>query len=270
MKADGMDYDARMAALEEVTYPQPLAEKLEAAFEQYRSGAPWLADFELQPKSVVRDMYERAMGFSDFVQYYQLARSEGVLLRYLTDAYKALRQSVPQDSLREDLEDLIEWLGELIRQIDSSLLDEWEELSRGELHEETEITPPAPDKLTTNVRAFKVMVRNEMFRRVKLFADEQDQALGELDGHSGFDADAWAEALDSYFEEHEDIDDGPNGRGSNLFVINEKPNRIWEVRQIFADPDENHDWGINATISLDDSDEAGHPVVTVTAVGRMD
>ena len=119
-----------------------------------------------------------------------------------------------------------------IRQIDSSLLDEWEELSRGELHEETEITPPAPDKLTTNVRAFKVMVRNEMFRRVKLFADEQDQALGELDGHNGFDSDAWAEALDSYFEEHEDIDDGPNGRGSNLFVINEKPNRIWEVRQI--------------------------------------
>ncbi|GAA2950368.1 MULTISPECIES: DEAD/DEAH box helicase [Glutamicibacter] len=270
MKADGLDYDARMAALEEVTYPQPLAEKLEAAFEQYRSGAPWLADFELQPKSVVRDMYERAMGFSDFVQYYQLARSEGVLLRYLTDAYKALRQTVPQDSLREDLEDLIEWLGELIRQIDSSLLDEWEELSRGELHEETEITPPAPDKLTTNVRAFKVMVRNEMFRRVKLFADEQDQALGELDGHNGFDSDAWAEALDSYFEEHEDIDDGPNGRGSNLFVINEKPNRIWEVRQIFADPEENHDWGINATISLDASDEAGYPVVTVTGVGRMD
>lgn len=270
MKADGLDYDARMAALEEVTYPQPLAEKLEAAFEQYRSGAPWLADFELQPKSVVRDMYERAMGFADFVQYYQLARSEGVLLRYLTDAYKALRQTVPQDSLREDLEDLIEWLGELIRQIDSSLLDEWEELSRGELHEETEITSPAPDKLTTNVRAFKVMVRNEMFRRVKLFADEQDQALGELDGHNGFDSDAWAEALDSYFEEHDDIDDGPNGRGSNLFVINEKPNRIWEVRQIFADPEENHDWGINATISLDASDEAGYPVVTVTGVGRMD
>ncbi|MGO2052035.1 MAG: DEAD/DEAH box helicase [Glutamicibacter sp.] len=270
MKADGLDYDARMAALDEVTYPQPLAEKLEAAFEQYRSGAPWLADFELQPKSVVRDMYERAMGFSDFVQYYQLARSEGVLLRYLTDAYKALRQTVPQDSLREDLEDLIEWLGELIRQIDSSLLDEWEELSRGELHEETEIAPPAPEKLTTNMRAFRVMVRNEMFRRVKLFADEQDQALGELDGHSGFAAEAWAEAMDDYFEEHEDIDDGPNGRGSNLFVVTEKPNRIWEVRQIFADPEENHDWGINATISLDDSDELGAPVVTVTAVGRMD
>ncbi|QDY65534.1 DEAD/DEAH box helicase [Glutamicibacter halophytocola] len=271
MKAEGMDYNDRMNALDEITYAMPLAEKLESAFEQYRSGAPWLSDFELAPKSIVRDMYERAMGFSDFVQYYQLARSEGVLLRYLTDAYKALRQTVPQDALREDLEDLIEWLGEMIRQIDSSLLDEWEELSRGELSEETETAPPpAPEKLTSNKRAFRVMVRNEMFRRVKLFADEQDQALAELDGHNGFDADTWADAMDGYFDEHEDIDDGPTGRSSKLFIVNELPNRLWEVRQIFADPSEHHDWGISATISLDDSDEVGAPVVTVTSVGRMD
>ncbi|ALG29274.1 DEAD/DEAH box helicase [Glutamicibacter halophytocola] len=271
MKAEGMDYNDRMNALDEITYAMPLAEKLESAFEQYRSGAPWLSDFELAPKSIVRDMYERAMGFSDFVQYYQLARSEGVLLRYLTDAYKALRQTVPQDALREDLEDLIEWLGEMIRQIDSSLLDEWEELSRGELSEETETAPPpAPEKLTSNKRAFRVMVRNEMFRRVKLFADEQDQALAELDGHNGFDADTWADAMDGYFDEHEDIDDGPTGRSSKLFIVNELPSRVWEVRQIFADPSEHHDWGISATISLDDSDEVGAPVVTVTSVGRMD
>ncbi|WP_426734095.1 DEAD/DEAH box helicase [Glutamicibacter sp. 2E12] len=271
MKAEGMDYNDRMNALDEITYAMPLAEKLESAFEQYRSGAPWLSDFELAPKSIVRDMYERAMGFSDFVQYYQLARSEGVLLRYLTDAYKALRQTVPQDALREDLEDLIEWLGEMIRQIDSSLLDEWEELSRGELSEATETAPPpAPEKLTSNVRAFRVMVRNEMFRRVKLFADEQDKALGELDGHSGFDADTWADAMDDYFDEHEDIDDGPAGRGSKLFIIKDMPQRTWEVRQIFADPSEHHDWGITATISLDDSDEAGEPVVKVTSVGRLD
>lgn len=271
MKAEGMDYNDRMNALDEVTYAMPLAEKLESAFEQYRSGAPWLSDFELAPKSIVRDMYERAMGFSDFVQYYQLARSEGVLLRYLTDAYKALRQTVPQDALREDLEDLIEWLGEMIRQIDSSLLDEWEELSRGELNEETETAPPpAPEKLTSNVRAFRVMVRNEMFRRVKLFADEQDKALGELDEHNGFDADSWADAMDGYFDEHDDIDDGPVGRSSKLFIVKELPNRIWEVRQVFADPSEHHDWGISATISLDDSDEVGEPVVTVTSVGRLD
>ncbi len=270
MKAEGMEYNDRMAALEDVTYPQPLAEILTNAFEQYRAGAPWLGDFEVAPKSVVRDMYERAMSFSEYVQFYSLARSEGVLLRYLTDAYKALRQTVPQDALREDLEDLIEWLGELIRQIDSSLLDEWEELANGVLHEpDAEIIPPAPERLTSNERAFRVMVRNEMFRRVKLFADEQDAALGELDGHSGFGADAWADVMDAYFEEHEDIDDGPGGRGPNLLLITTSKD-TWTVRQVFADPANHRDWGIDATVDLADSDEAGYPVITVTHVGRKD
>ncbi|MET0870945.1 MAG: DUF3516 domain-containing protein [Paeniglutamicibacter terrestris] len=270
MKAEGMEYNDRMAALEEVSYPQPLAEVLGSAFEQYRGGAPWLGDFELAPKSVVRDMYERAMSFSEYVAFYSLTRSEGVLLRYLTDAFKALRQTVPQDALREDLEDLIEWLGELIRQVDSSLLDEWEELANGVLHEpDAEIIPPAPERLTSNQRAFRVMVRNEMFRRVKLFADEQDGALAELDGHSGFDADAWADAMDAYFEEHEDIDDGPGGRGPNLLMITPTKDS-WKVRQVFADPANNHDWGIDATVNLADSDEAGYPVITVTNVGRQD
>lgn len=270
MKAEGMEYDARMEALEEVTYPMPLAQVLGDAFEQYRAGAPWLGDFEVAPKSVVRDMYERAMSFSEYVQFYSLARSEGVLLRYLTDAYKALRQTVPQDALREDLEDLIEWLGEMIRQIDSSLLDEWEELANGVLHEPAaDILPPAPERLTSNERAFRVMVRNDMFKRVKLFADEQDEALGNLDGQNGFDADTWADAMDDYFDEHEDIDDGPGGRGPNLLIIT-PDTTTWKVRQIFADPANHHDWGIDATINLADSDEAGYPVITVTRVGRLD
>ncbi|MET1035723.1 MAG: DUF3516 domain-containing protein [Arthrobacter sp.] len=270
MKAEGMEYDARMAALEEVTYPQPLAELLGEAFETYRRGAPWLGDFELAPKSVVRDMYERAMSFAEYVQFYSLARSEGILLRYLTDAYKALRQTVPRDLLREDLQDLIVWLGELVRQIDSSLLDEWEKLANGEAPENPseDILPPQPDRLTSNERAFRVMVRNEMFRRVRLFADEQDQTLGELDGHSGFGPDAWADAMDAYFGEHDDIDDGPEARGPQLLIITPGKDR-WTVRQIFKDPAGHNDWGIDAYVDLAASDEAGSAVVTVTNVGRL-
>lgn len=111
MKADGIEYDQRMAMLEEVTYPMPLAGILGEAFEVYRKAAPWVGDFELAPKSVIRDMYERAMNFGEFVQFYGLARSEGIVLRYLADGFRALRQTVPQDVLREDLEDLIAWLG---------------------------------------------------------------------------------------------------------------------------------------------------------------
>src|SRR5262249_53772442 len=128
MKAEGMEYEERMALLEDVTHPKPLADLLEHAYQVYRSGHPWVADYELAPKSVARDLYERGLTFTEYVSFYSLARSEGLVLRYLADAYKALRQTVPEEARTEELTDLIEWLGELVRQVDSSLLDEWERL----------------------------------------------------------------------------------------------------------------------------------------------
>src|SRR5204863_5820773 len=128
MKAEGIEYEQRLELLEDVTHPKPLADLLDDAYEMYRRGHPWVADHELAPKSVARDMYERAMTFVEYVTFYGLSRSEGLVLRYLADAYKALRQTVPEDARDEELADIIEWLGELVRQVDSSLLDEWERL----------------------------------------------------------------------------------------------------------------------------------------------
>ncbi|HEY5857016.1 MAG TPA: DUF3516 domain-containing protein, partial [Aldersonia sp.] len=129
MKADGIEYDERMELLEEVTWPKPLADLLFPAFEMYRGGHPWVSEFALSPKSVVRDMIERAMTFAELISHYGLTRSEGLVLRYLADAYRALRQTVPTEARTEELEDIIDWLGEMIRQVDSSLLDEWESLT---------------------------------------------------------------------------------------------------------------------------------------------
>jgi superfamily II RNA helicase len=273
MKADGIEYEERMALLEEVSYPQPLADLLFQSFEVYRKGAPWLGDFDLSPKSVVRDMYERAMDFGEFVQFYSLARSEGIVLRYLADAYKALRQTVPPEALREDLEDIIAWLGELVRQVDSSLLDEWEELAAGAgaadlaaEHAAESVLTKAPPKLTDNIRAFRVMVRNEMFRRVELFEAEKEDVLGELDSASGWTAERWGAAMDAYFDEHDDLGTGPDARGPQYLVIEEGPAQ-WKVRQIFDDPAGNHDWGISAVIDLEESNQAGSAVVRVTGVG---
>jgi len=116
MKQEGIDYDERMELLEEVTYPKPLADELEVAFEIYRGGHPWVADEELSPKSIARDLSERAMTFVEYVGFYSLARSQGLVLRYLADAFKALRRTVPEAARTEELEDLISWLGELVRQ----------------------------------------------------------------------------------------------------------------------------------------------------------
>ncbi len=268
MKADGIEYDERMELLEDVSYPKPLAELLAAAYEMYRRGHPWVADYELAPKSVARDMYERAMTFVDYVGFYGLARSEGLVLRYLADAYKALRQTVPSEARTEELADLIEWLGELVRQVDSSLLDEWEKLrSPG-----AEVVPAAiderPPPVTGNTRAFRVLVRNVLFRRVELAALRRFDLLGELDADDGFGAAEWAAALAPYFELYDEIRTDADARGSGLLLIDEQPRR-WEVRQIFDDPDGDHDWGIGAVVDLAASDEAGTAVVRITAVNQL-
>ncbi|UDF13124.1 DUF3516 domain-containing protein [Antiquaquibacter oligotrophicus] len=269
MKAEGIEYDERMELLESVTWPKPLEELLDAAFETYSASQPWIGDFALSPKSVVRDMYERAMTFADYVGYYGLARSEGLVLRYLSDAYRATRQTIPDDAKTEQLRDLIEWLGELVRQVDSSLVDEWEAMIAGvdTAAGDAPIVPPAPPSILSNPRAFRVLVRNELFRRVQLAAREDWDTLGELDAAAGFDAEAWASALDDYFDEYDTIGTGPDARGPGLLVITEKPDH-WEVRQILDDPEGNHDWGITARVDLAESAELGVAAVRIVAVGR--
>ncbi|MGN6446003.1 DEAD/DEAH box helicase [Amnibacterium sp.] len=269
MKAEGIEYEERMERLEEVTHPKPLAELLGAAFETYAASQPWVRDFALSPKSVVRDMVERALSFGEYCAFYSVSRSEGLVLRYLSDAFRAARQTIPDELKDETLRDLIEWLGELVRQVDSSLVDEWEELTNPALHaEDTALVPPPPKRLTTNVRAFRVMVRNELFRRVQLAARADWEALGALDAAAGFDADAWADAMDAYWAQHDTLGTGPDARGPGLLLITETPTE-WRVRQIFDDPAGDHDFGISATVDLAESDEAGAAVVRVTAVGMV-
>jgi hypothetical protein len=268
MKADGIEYDERMALLENVTHPKPLAELLEAAFFSYRQSHPWVDEHRLAPKSVVRDMFERAMTFVEYVGFYSLSRSEGLVLRYLADAYKALRQTVPEDAKTEELIDLIEWLGELVRQVDSSLIDEWERL-RNPTDEPTTtggLDADLPPAVTGNVRAFRVLVRNALFRRVELASLRRYYELGDLDSDSGWTADAWAQALEPYFDTYTDLGAGSDARGPGMLIIEVHRDK-WTVRQIFDDPAGDHDWGISAEIDLAASDEVGAAVVKITEVG---
>ena len=277
MKADGLEYDERMALLEDITYPMPLAELLTGAFVTYRQTNPWVADLELSPKSVVRDMHERTMTFVEYVSYYALERTEGVLLRYLADAYRALRQTVPEESRTEELAELVEWLGELVRRTDSSLLDEWERLRNPAADGSDAVvdvdTEDAPKPITTNKRAFRALVRNALFRRVDLAARENYAALGSLDGADGWDSAAWATALDPFYADHDAIGIGPDARGPKLLQITERAGADglrWEVRQMLDDqPAGDHDWRIDAVVDLDASDAAGEAVLHVTAVGPM-
>ncbi|GAB2486350.1 DEAD/DEAH box helicase [Promicromonospora xylanilytica] len=293
MKAEGIEYEERMELLEEVTWPKPLADLLEPAFQTYRRTNPWVADAELSPKSVVRDMVEKAMTFTEIVSVYGLERTEGVVLRYLADAYRAVRQVVPEEHRTEEVQEIIEWQGELVRGVDSSLLDEWERLANpvdddadlvtdGELADAGAEAPVRP--VTGNPRAFRRLVRNAMFRRVELAARESYGALAALGG--GWDADAWADALDPLFEEQGDdaVGIGPEARSAALLTILEPGAELpgsaggdavrvepgtWWVRQVLDDADANRDWAVTAQIDLAASDEAGEVVLTVLHVGQI-
>ncbi|APT92391.1 DEAD/DEAH box helicase [Corynebacterium phocae] len=263
LKAEGVDFTDRMAIVEDITWPKPLEELLEQSYDVFAESNAWVKEFELSPKSVVRDMLENAMTFSDLIATYGLARSEGVVLRYLTDAWRTLKQSVPEEYFTEELADIVEWLGELIRQVDSSLVDEWAEMagedkpiSQEDLERELAFGTEDPTALTANRRAFTIMVRNYFFRLVQLFALEKEDRLEEMLDYLDEVPDFGA-ALDDYFDEYADIDSGPDARGPEYFRVADQDQRVWQVRQIIKDPESDNAFQFVGTVDLDASDAAG-------------
>jgi superfamily II RNA helicase len=278
LKAEGMEYEERTEVLRELEHPKPLAEFLYEVFDTYRVRHPWAADHNVRPKSIVRDMYEQSMSFAEYVAHYGTARSEGLLLRYLSDAYKALTQNVPEEMKSQGLRDLSEWLGEMVRQVDSSLLDEWELLSHPEQVQEAlakggrpgpgPALGTGPPPLTANVRAFRVMVRNACFRRAELAARRDWPSLGELDHDAGWDAQRWEAAFHDYFADHANIGTGVAARGGAMWQVAEL-GRTWRARQVLDDPAGYHEWAIVLDIDLDASDQAGEPAVRPVGVERL-
>ncbi|OKL47407.1 DEAD/DEAH box helicase [Boudabousia liubingyangii] len=238
MKAQGMDYDARMEALEEVTWPKPLAELLEPAFTMFAKANPWVAGEELKPKSVVRFMVENAMTYSDLIARFDLGAAEGSVLRYLTDAYRALRQVIPPQAANEEFENIVSWLGNLIRLVDSSLLDEWESFEEAE-HDPAEVaelvakhqnqtgsesTPEAAElpfgadadgriSLSANPYVFRNLVAKDLFKVVELLAADRPENLAKL-GFPGWDEDAFDECLDRYWAEYDFLETGTEARSA--------------------------------------------------------
>lgn len=273
LKADGVEYDERMALIEDVTWPEPLGDLLEPLFETYRERHPWLAPDALAPKSVVREMWEQGMGFTDLVSRYQVARSEGLVLRYLTDAYRALRQTVPASYRTGELELLVEWLGETVRQVDSSLLDEWEALADPS-HAPAAVShhepPPPPRPLSQQGRVFDVMVRNALWRRVELVARDDVAALAALEPEgSEMTSDRWDEAIEGYYQEHERLLTDADARGPALLAVEKSPAGEWRAVQTLHDPEGHHDWVVEAVVDLAASDEAGEAVVRTEAMRRL-
>ena len=262
MKADGLDYYDRMNRLEEdqIDYPKPLADLLGEAFAAYRLSHPWAADYQLEPKSILREIWEGHMTFGEYIAAYGLPRAEGLLLRYLSSAYKALTQTLPEHVGGDELDDLTAWLGETIRQTDSSLINEWESLTNpADDDDEIDIGRPAT-AFTANERAFAIAVRNTAWRHVELAAADNVPALAGLE--TGWSETKWDTALERYFDAHDRIGTTTASRSSDFLDI-DKDGRTWTVRQVIDDPAGHRDWAMTFTVDLDASDETGAVAMTV-------
>ncbi|WP_300767380.1 RNA helicase [uncultured Bifidobacterium sp.] len=270
MKADGVDYDERMERLQEITYPKPLVDLLDQAFRMYQADVPWAADYELKPKSVVRDMVETASDFNGYVSRYGIARSEGTVLRYLSDAYRALARTVPEEKYDDRLRDIVAWLRVVVRSVDSSLVDEWE----GGASDSDGADVKAPGGVQDVVhdrRGVIVLVRNALFSRVRLMDLDRPDELGELDRPWGYGPKEWERALDSYYDEHEYVNTDAKARGGNLFILDDSSElrgHRWRVRQVIDDSDGDHDWAITASVDLDATQESGEAVFDDYHVGN--
>ena len=272
MKAEGVDYDERMERLQEVTYPKPLEDLLEPAFEQYCEKVPWARDFALSPKSVLRDMIETASDFKEYVGRYNVARSEGLFLRYLSEAYRALDRTVPLDKRDERLRDIISWLGLVVRTVDSSLVDEWAAAGEG-TSEGLDAAPPAADEVVRDRRGLTLLVRNALFARVRLAAHEAIDELGKLDAEWGWRAPVWQRALERFYDAHEEILLDADARSTAYFSIDEKDEKsahVWHVHQVFRDSDDERDFGIWGDVDLDATQDEGAVVFSAYRVGFVD
>jgi superfamily II RNA helicase len=253
MKSRGIEYEERMEKLAEVEAPKPEAERIYRSFDAFRVHHPWVGSDNVRPKSIARDLFEQVMTFAEYVNHYGLKRSEGVVLRYLTDVYKALMQNVPADAQTDELLDVTEWLGAVVRQVDSSLIDEWDRMvstDQGDpLSEENAVADDDFD-VTANRRAFRVMVRNEMFRWVTSLATGQPGGLPD---------NAEPDQLEGYWDEFDEIMLDADARNGERFSYDPDTG---VATQIIHDPDDVDAWRVEGLVDETASAELGRAVIS--------
>jgi hypothetical protein len=286
LKQQGVEYEQRIEELEKIEHPKPEAEFIYETFNLFAKHQPWVSGHEIAPKSIARDMHERVLSFNDYIKEYGLARVEGVLLRYLSDAYRTLRRTVPDAYKTEAVLDLEAWLGAELLQIDASLLEEWENLERPEraleARAEAEQAEAPPLDITRDRRAFTILVRNACFRLLRALA-ARDFAralatLGELaaeEKEPGLEAPAahWTPAslenlLAPYWAEHSEIGIDATARSAARCQIDETPGDHWWVRQVLSDPEENYDVALRLRVDLTASRLQGRLVLELLELDR--
>jgi hypothetical protein len=274
MKAAGVEYEERIAELDKMTYPKPNADFIYATFNDFAKQHPWVSIENIRPKSIAREMYEGFFSFNDYITEYGLSRSEGLLLRYLSDVYRTLTQTVPLCYRGELTEELETYLGALVHATDSSLVDEWERLLNVPVPDaletnETDLSPKADHiDITSDEKAFTVLLRNVLFSFLRaLVREDFDTALQLVSASEPtWNVMKFRAAFTDFWPEHSAIRLDPEARSPKFLRIVERTSEEWRFEQVLCDPEEHNDWALFGRVDLAASRVAGHPVLKLDRI----
>lgn len=287
LKAEGVEFEQRIAELDKIEYPKPEANFIYETFNLFAKQHPWVSGNNISPKSIARDMHEQAASFNVYVKEYSLSRAEGVLLRYLTDVYRTLQKGVPVKYKTEEVWELEDWLGAELRSVDGSLIEEWERLEQPITDRDSGQATPAQAKavdILTNTRAFQIMLRNASFRIVQALSRRDFIRVTELLADVGVsdeglpkdaDGNVWSKdrlerALDGYFAEYESIGVDADARSAARATIDQSDARVWTLDQALSDPEGNLDWRLSFEVDLEACRQLNRPALRLLSLSAQD
>ena len=280
MKMQGVEYNQRMEELEKLEYPKPNRDFIYSTFNAFAAKHPWVGQENIRPKSIAREMFEEFRSFADYIKLYDIQRAEGLLLRHLSSVFKALAQTVPDAAKNEAIREMELYLATMLRQIDSSLLEEWEKMRdpnyvpRGE---QAEVRPPGAEEaardITRDAKAFTAAIRNRIFTFLRaLVSGDFETALAAVGSaaEEAWTAQRLRDALDAYCAEHEYLRLDPEARNArHTYVTPSEDQRHWRVQQMLIDPAEANDWVAEFDVDLAESRVAGEPVLKLLRLGSL-
>jgi hypothetical protein len=292
MKAQGMEYQDRMDELEKLEYPKPRREFIYSTFNAFASKHPWVGQENIRPKSIAREMFENFRSFADYVRDYELQRSEGLLLRHLNSVYKVLSQTVPDNAKTDQVREMEVYLRMMLRQVDSSLLDEWQKMrdpsyasklvaertaiERGELRPGIPNLAQQEQDITRDTKAFTAAIRTRIFNFLRgLVVDDYEGALSVLgstqnDAGEPWTADQLRLRVEEYHKDHQRLCLDPNARNSrHTYVVPADDKRTWKVQQMLIDPEEHNDWVAEFEVDLESSRQSGDPILRLRRIGGL-
>ena len=302
MKMEGIEYDRRMEELEKLEHPKPRREFIYDTFNAFADKHPWVGQENIRPKSIVREMFEQFRTFADYIKDYELQRAEGVLLRHINSTFKVLAQTVPDSAKTDAVREMEVYLATMIRQVDSSLLDEWEKMRDPNYQraEAREARPPGAEEaardITRDTKAFTAAIRHRIFTFLRSVVNQDyEGALASL-RHSGKSqgneaseaatnsdpsllasapADEWRpehlhQVIEAFCADHQRICLDPNARNlRHTYVLPSEDKKTWRVQQVLVDPEEHNDWVAEFEVNLAASRTAEEPVLWLKRVGPI-